>query len=101
MSAFNEESLVYQSTGAVAGACIASGKAWLDSYEFRPTAAGSGGIWNGTTSGDETQANAKAYYTNLAASGHSPSHTFRTPAYCADGIWGVVSGGLLKVEYHR
>ena len=101
MSPFNEESQVYQSTGALTGDCIASGKAWLDSYEFRSTGAGSGGIWNGTTTGAETQANAKACYTNLATSGHNPSHTFRAPVYCADGIWGVVSAGLLQVEFHR
>jgi len=101
MSAFNEPSQVYQTTGASDGVCIASGKAWLDSYEFVPTGGGSGGIWNGTTSGDETRANAKAYYASFATSGHKPSHTFRSPAYCPDGIWGVVSGGLLKVEFHR
>lgn len=101
MSAFNEPSQVYQSTGALTGQCIASGRAWLDSYEFRPTGAGSGGVWDGTTTGAETQANAKAYYTNLATSGHSPSYTFRSPSECTNGIWGVVSGGLLKVEFHR
>jgi len=101
MSAFNEDSQVWQSTGAVTGKCVASGKAWLDSYEFKPTGAGSGGIWNGTTTGAEAQTDAKAYYTDLATSGHKPSHTFRTPVYCPDGIWTVVSGGLVKVEFHR
>ena len=101
MSEFDNNSQVYQSTGALTGQCVASGKAWLDSYEFRPTGAGSGGVWNGTTTGAETQTNAKAYYTDLATTGHRPSHTFRSPVYCANGIWGVVSGGLLKVEFHR
>ena len=101
MSAFNEESQVYQSTGAITGYCVASGKAWLDSYEFRPTGVGSGGLWNGTAAASQTQANAKAYYTDLTTGGIKPSHTFRSPVYCADGIWGVVSAGLLKVEFHR
>jgi hypothetical protein len=101
MSAFNEDSQVYQTTGATTGVCIASGKAWLDSYQFRPTGAGSGGLWNGTAAADQTQANAKAYYTDLAATGHTPSKTFRTPVYCPNGIWGVVSAGLLQVEFHR
>jgi len=101
MSAFNEDSQVWQSTGAVTGEVVASGKAWLDSYEFWPSGTGSGGIWNGTTTGAETQADAKAYYDLFETSGQKPAHTFRSPVYCPDGIWAVVSGGLVKVEFHR
>ena len=101
MSAFNEPSLIWQSTGAITGQCIASGKAFLDSYEFWPTGVGSGGIWDGTTTGAEAQGLAKAHYAAFATSGHKPAHTFKTPSYCSGGIWVVASGGQVKVEFHR
>jgi hypothetical protein len=101
MSEFNEASQVYQSTGATTGTCIASGRAWLNSYEFMPTGAGSGSIWDGTSSGSQTQANSKAYYTNLTTGGIRPSHTFRAPVYCQNGIWAVTSAALIQVEFNR